>query len=151
MGGLTEKTKSEKTKLQTGIGPQAPVLLDITGLDKAALLQTLHAAARLPLLDPPESALPISLAEADWYVENLRETRQILYWARIGGRVLKVNLTGNSLDPTKYDEANGKGAAKAAIDHLRKEAALEEDRKGKKLNTITGTWYEPVEGRQCQI
>ena len=113
------KASTLKTNL-----PASPVRIGIAGLDKAAVLQALHAAARLPLIDPPDSALPITQAEATWYIENCQSSGAILYYARIGGRVLKVDITGDALDPTCFDGANGAGAAQAAIDHLRREAVI---------------------------
>ncbi len=36
----------------------------------------------------------------------------------LGGRVMKVDLSGNAFNPRLYDRDNGQGAAQAAIDSI---------------------------------
>lgn len=89
-------------------------MLDLTGLDKAAVLAALYNASQpqgLGLLHydsttmTPEEAAPY-LARSP-YVDYLK------------GRVIKVDLGGDTLDERLYDRDNGTGAAARALASLR--------------------------------
>lgn len=91
-------------------------VIDIGGLDKAAVLRALYTDARPQGMgflhyDPK----PMSVEEAQTLIEV-----QGLYFDYLKGRVMKVNLAGDKLDPRLYDRDNGSGAAKKVIDFLRK-------------------------------
>jgi hypothetical protein len=86
------------------------VNIDITGLDKAAVLAALYNRAK-PLgmgilhYDPT----PMTVEEA----RNLNpETK---YFDYVKGRVMKVSLKKNEFDPYLYDRDNGDGAAMSAL------------------------------------
>jgi hypothetical protein len=92
------------------------MFVDITGLDKAAVLQALYARARpqgLGWLQYESGPLPPEAARA------ALETTQAFDYLR--GRALKVDLSEGELDATLYDRANGPGACAQAIERLRQE------------------------------
>ena len=85
--------------------------IDISKKEKVAVLKALYDAA------PPKGlgiyaykATPLSIKGAE---HLLSQTKMFDY---LDGRTLKVDLRGDTLDTTCYDEANGVGSAKAAID-----------------------------------
>ena len=88
-------------------------MIDISKMDKADVLAALYNRAQtqgLGLLHyTPE---PLAKEEA----EALLEMRT--YFDYLKGRVMKVELSGDELDPRLYDRDNGQGAAKAALEHL---------------------------------
>jgi len=90
---------------------------DISKLDKAAVLVALYNNARPQgmgfLHYTPE---PMAREEA----QKLLDTHK--YFDYLHGRVMKVNLSGNELDPGLYDRDNGPGAAFAALADLLKDA-----------------------------
>lgn len=84
--------------------------IDISGLDKASVLMALYAAAKpqgMGYLQFTPGFLERSVAEDllkhDTYFDYLR------------GRVMKVNLAGDRLDPWLYDRDNGPNAAMKAL------------------------------------
>lgn len=91
--------------------------VSIAGLDKAEVLAALFNGARaqgLGFLDPlsskemtREDAAEILGGRNDHYFDYLR------------GRVMKVDLSTDSVDPWGYDRDNGQGAAQSVIDSLR--------------------------------
>jgi hypothetical protein len=91
--------------------------IDISDLNKADVLAALYDASR-PLgmgmlsYDPR----PMTREQAEGLLE--RNT----YFDYLQGRVMKVDLKGDSFDPWLYDRDNGEGAAKKAIDGLRAKA-----------------------------
>lgn len=89
-------------------------MIDISGLDKSAVLCALYDHAR------PQGwgwlhATPDPL---DGEVARQLLTRQT-YFDYLGGRALKVELKGSTFDPWLYDRDNGEGAAGRAIESLR--------------------------------
>ena len=90
----------------TGIG------IDIKGLDKVEVVKALHAASR-PLgmgFLHEGSPLPDLRAQID-----AGDT----YFDYLCGRVMKVEVGNDELDPRLYDRDNGDGAAGRVIDSLR--------------------------------
>jgi hypothetical protein len=88
--------------------------IDISGLNKADVLAALYDAARAQGMgfihfDPA----PMSREEAEALLE--RST----YFDYVKGRVMKVDLKGDSFDPWLYDRDNGEDAAQAVIDNLK--------------------------------
>ena len=92
-------------------------LIDISGLDKAAVLQVLHAAANRKTRFA--SILPITTEQARLLLVG-GQAFGCLY-----GRILGVSLYEDAFWPGEYDEENGPGSAEAAIDHLRRENWLD--------------------------
>lgn len=102
--------------------------IDITGLDKAAVLTALYDRAkprgirgRLQFRarslseDETQAILSRGTAAANWRGEA--------YIDRLHGRAIKMCLLGDAIGPLLYDHYNGEGAAAEVIDRLRKDAA----------------------------
>ena len=87
-------------------------MIDIRGMDKAVVLARLYNAARAQglglLVSNNKDMTP---EEARAYLANSGQT----YIDYLNGRVLKVELGDELLDPRKYDRDNGPGAAAAAL------------------------------------
>ena len=88
--------------------------IDIRGIDKAQVLQALYNAAR---------SVGRGILQYDPTPMTLEEARALLqrgtYFDYVHGRAMKVNLSGDELDPWLYDRDNGTGAAERAIAALR--------------------------------
>jgi hypothetical protein len=85
--------------------------IDISGLDKAEVLQALFNASRQQGMGFMDSsgAVPMTIEDAREYV------RDYLSFDYLRGRVMKVNLSGDTLDPWLFDRDNGEGAAARAL------------------------------------
>jgi len=84
--------------------------IDISNKSKAAVLVALHECASSPglgILHRQPNAVTVVEAE-----RLLAEFPKFDYLA---GRVMKVDLGGNTIDPTWYDRDNGDGAAASAV------------------------------------
>lgn len=91
-------------------------LLDISKMDKAEVLQKLWNGAinnqnhgMVFLLQALQSDM--SLETAQFYVQSSPH----LYFDYVDGRCMKVDLRGDTLDPTMYDRDCGQGAAARAL------------------------------------
>jgi hypothetical protein len=86
--------------------------MDISNYRKAAVLAALYNASRpmgLGFLEAtPE---PMTEAEAQTFLDDSR----FKYFDYLKGRVLKVDLSGNTVDLRLYDRDNGEGAGERAI------------------------------------
>lgn len=113
--------------------------LDIRGLDKAELLAALVNAARpfgMGVL--ADDGQPFTVAEAQRWIAEGRQhddgtiapltRRTRLFFDYVKGRHLKVDLTGDDLNPTLYDERQGDGAAALVVGELRARLASGEPR-----------------------
>jgi hypothetical protein len=95
--------------------------IDISGLDRAEILEALHAQAT-PM---PEAVAAVGRIKNAKLCEPLqsKEARALLNkktgFRVLGGRVLKVELDRDVLDPSGYDQYHGDGAAAQAIAELR--------------------------------
>lgn len=90
--------------------------IDISGMDKAEVLAALYNASR------PQGLGFIHARPEAMTAEQARTLLgQTTYFDYLQGRVMKVELGGDKLDPWGYDRDLGKGAAARAIAHLRKE------------------------------
>lgn len=91
-------------------------LIDLKGMNKAEVLAKLYNAAV-----PPGSlgvrALTMAVDRAPMTVQRAQEILDTgqTYFDYIGGCVLKVDLSGDTLNPWLYDRDNGFGAAARAI------------------------------------
>lgn len=95
--------------------------INIAGLDRAAVLATLYNNSRqlgLGFLHA-RGALPMSNGQA---AAELAANPHG-YFDYLHGRVLKVDLSSETLDPCLYDRDNGQGAAARAVDQIRRAAA----------------------------
>jgi hypothetical protein len=86
-------------------------LVDIAGLDKVAVLRALWAASQAAtffseLKSPPFHNAGARVAVLD-YIDYFQ------------GRVIKMDLRGDAVDPRLYDRDSGKGAAERAVAPLR--------------------------------
>ena len=88
-------------------------IINISGLNEAEVLAALYNNSKTQGLGilhyTPE---PMTVQEA---TEILEETTCFDY---LKGRVMKVDLTSDTLDTWGYDRDNGEGAAYQAISHL---------------------------------
>jgi len=90
-------------------------MIDISGIDKAELLAALYNASKpqgMGFLHFTPEPLPIEEAR-----ELLKGGSSFDY---LKGRVMKVGLEGNALDPRLYDRDLGEGAAARAVQSLRR-------------------------------
>jgi hypothetical protein len=91
-----------------------PQLIDISKLDKAEVLAVLYNNSKQQGMGfmHVRGRFPLSKDEA---AELLKESTWFDY---LHGRVMKVELKGDTLDPWLYDRDNGDGAAARAIEAL---------------------------------
>lgn len=86
----------------------------LKGLDKAAVLAALYNASK------PQG---MGFLEYDPKPMTVKEAREILadhtYFDYLKGRVMEIDLSGDSLYIGGYDRDNGQGAAEVVITHLR--------------------------------
>ena len=91
-------------------------LISLIGLNKAKVLAALYDAAK------PQG---LGFLHFDPAPMTLEEARTLLidspdgYFDYVQGRVMKVDLSGDTLRTVLYDRDNGLGKAKAVIDSLR--------------------------------
>lgn len=97
--------------------------ISLKGLNKAAVLASLYNVSR-PLgmgfmsYDPK----PMTVEEAQKILEHDTDLDYLK------GRVMKINLSGEELDPWLYDRDNGNGAAKRAIESLQSTGDVNSER-----------------------
>ncbi len=97
--------------------------IDISDLNRAAVLATLFNASHaqgLGFLEASESSMTVEEAQA------ILDTDQT-YFDYLQGRVMKVELKGDTFNPWLYDRDNGEGAAFTAIKALRETAIVDGD------------------------
>lgn len=90
--------------------------ISLEGLDKAAVLAGLYNASR---------PLGMGFLQYDRVPMTTEEAQAILkqghtYFDYLKGRVMKIDLGGDELDPRLYDRDNGAGAAAKAIAALQR-------------------------------
>ena len=88
--------------------------IDISKLDKAEVLAALYNASQ---------PLGMGFLQYDPTPMTAEVARPILegqtYFDYLKGRVMKIKLVGDEIDPWLYDRDNGQGAAAKAIDAIR--------------------------------
>jgi hypothetical protein len=86
-------------------------MIDISKMDKAEVLAKLYNASQpmgLGMFNyKPE---PMTVEEARKYIDDGQT-----YFDYLKGRVMKVNLANDQLNPALYDRDNGQGAAAFAL------------------------------------
>lgn len=96
-------------------------MISIAGLDKAEVLAALYNASR------PQGMGFFQAVFRDATSEEMRqviaERGEHLRFDYLQGRVMKVDISDDDLDPRLYDRDNGQGAAARAIKPLRKSEA----------------------------
>ena len=91
--------------------------IDISGLDKADLLAALFNASKplgLGFLDPG-SQKPMTKADAQIEISE----KPGLYFDYVRGRVVKCDISGDTLRTGSYNRDNGAGAAEAVVGSVR--------------------------------
>jgi hypothetical protein len=91
-------------------------MIDIKGFSKAKLLASLYNRARPQGMgflqyDPKD----MTIEEAQKIIDELTMNGYRLYFDYLKGRVMKVNLSKDMLDPSLYDRDNGPGSAFEAV------------------------------------
>lgn len=106
-------------------------MIDISGLDKAALLAALWNNAAPPpgSSDSDSDSRPMTTEAAQSVLlyrrVSDRQTGDEVYgFDYFSGRLLKVNLAGDRLDPWGYDRDNGQGLAERVIGNLRRTGSV---------------------------
>lgn len=92
-------------------------MIDISGLEKAAVLAALYNASQ-PLGMGFLHFTPEDMTENEAQT-IIDERAPSLYFDYLKGRVMKVDLAGDALNPWGFDRDNGEGAAARAIDTIR--------------------------------
>ena len=90
--------------------------IDISKLDKAAVLAALYNASR-PLGMGFLHFTPEDMTH-DEAAELLKQAGEWPYFDYVQGRVMKIDLNSDMLNTELYDRDNGAGAGAAAIAHL---------------------------------
>jgi hypothetical protein len=94
--------------------------IDISGLDKADVLMRLYNGGFNDVNHAPVTGIlqrmlpPMLLPEAQALIAE-RSGAPILYFDYVNGKALKIDLTGDRLDPRLYDRDCGEGAASRAL------------------------------------
>lgn len=88
-------------------------MIDIKGLDKAAVLMALHNGTRPLGMGMLHNIGNMTIEQARKGIERCG-----MSWDYCHGRPLKVDISGNSFDEWAYDRDAGQGAAQRAIDGL---------------------------------
>lgn len=97
--------------------------LDISGIGKAEALRRLYNHARpqgLGMLHFEKESM--SVEEAQQLIDSGRDADGRIYFDYLKGRVLKVDLSGDSVSPRLYDRDNGFGAAEHALSQATEDA-----------------------------
>ena len=90
-------------------------MIDVKGIPKAELLAGLYNRSKpqgLGFLD--YKAEKMSIEEAEAIIEEEGYSYDYLI-----GRVIKINIGRDEIDPSLYDRDNGKGAAQSVVDELK--------------------------------
>lgn len=123
-------------------GNRTQPTIDIKGLDKGLVLAALYNGAR------PQGAgfiqydpTPMTVEEATATLSKSKDK----YFDYLKGRVMKVNFSGDELDPRLYDRDNGENAARKMIDSLRESESSDPN------NPIIRGHHLSEAGKQAQI
>ncbi len=91
--------------------------INISGLDRADLLAALFNASKPLGLGFLDSGSQNPMTKADAQIEISESTG--LYFDYVRGRVIKCDLSGDTLRAGSYNRNNGPGAAEAVVDSVR--------------------------------
>ena len=110
-------------------------MIDLKGKNKAEVLAALYNASR------PQG---LGFLSFDAAFMTKKEARALLdsgrtYFDYLKGRVLKVDLSGDELDPRLYDRDNGQGAAAAALGWP-EERAIERQRRAEARTSLVAAY-----------
>ena len=87
-------------------------MIDIKGMNKADVLAKLYNASH------PQGMGKLFADGKDMTVEEAQailDSRQTTYFDYLMGRVMKIDLSGDELNPGLYDRDNGHDAAASAL------------------------------------
>ena len=93
--------------------------INIEGLEKAKLLQGLFNSAKpvgLGFYDPASNK-EMSYEEAKNIIDKAKGR---LYFDYLNGRKMKINISGDEINSSEYDESSGSGTALMVVTALRK-------------------------------
>ena len=95
--------------------------INIEGLDKAEVLAVLYNASKQQGMGLmcKRGSLSMTKEEAAQEIAEAQQPNGSAYFDYLHGRVMKVRIAGEQLDPRLYDRDNGQGAAERAINTLR--------------------------------
>lgn len=106
-------------------------LVNIKGLDKAEVLLALWNSSRMQGMSFLGYNHEMTLKYAQECVEQARQTgitgEEEIYFDYLNGKVMKIDLAPDEIDPRLYDRDNGDGAAQTTIDNLRLSKCPKED------------------------
>lgn len=97
-------------------------MIDITGIDKATLVAALFNNSK---------PLGLGFFSAKNNSEMTKESAQKYldkgqtYFDYLEGRVMKIDVSGNQMDPQMYDRDNGNGAANKVVEGIKKGLSLD--------------------------
>lgn len=97
-------------------------MIDITGIDKATLVAELFNNSK-PLgmgFFASGSKSPMTKEKAQQYLD-----RGQTYFDYLEGRVMKVDVSENTLSPEMYDRDNGAGAANKVVEAIKSAQLVE--------------------------
>lgn len=101
-------------------------MIDIEGLNKAEVLAELYNNSKIQgmgffgqLALGDKAGSRMSTEEAQQEIDKLKKFSRDLYFDYLHGKVMKVDLSSNKLDPWGYDRDNGSGAAERVVEHIR--------------------------------
>jgi len=87
--------------------------IDIIGLDKCKLFVALYNKSRVQGLGM------LAYVPGDMRVDEVKTSQVSNYVDYVNGRVMKIDLSGDVIDPWGYDRDNGEGAVKKIVDAVR--------------------------------
>jgi hypothetical protein len=95
-------------------------MISIKGMDKARVLLALYNGSEVRGMGiVAAKGTPLTLAECQVLVNEAKRSdafgKGMIYFDYLFGRVLKVDIGGDDLDPRLYDRDLGEGAAERAI------------------------------------
>lgn len=95
--------------------------INIAGIDKSALLQALHAKSKALGMSRMHDKGNLTLQQCQEILSRcpVIDGKVFMYFDYLAGRVMKVNISEETLDPYLYDRDNGPGAAQRVVDSLR--------------------------------
>lgn len=104
-------------------------IINIKDLDKAAVLAGLYNNSKVQGMGffgqkslGNKAGKAMTVEDAKKEIEDLQTNGRKLYFDYLHGKVMKIDLSGDELNPGMYDRDNGEGAAKAAIEQVRNSA-----------------------------
>ena len=86
-------------------------MIDISKMNKCEVVAKLFNASKSQGFFPFAKAVHMTASEAEEYLDECGDG----YFDYLKGRVMKVDVKGDELDPRDYDRDNGEGAAARAL------------------------------------